>query len=195
MHIAFDGRNWQRRSLIVGIVFGLSVPMPFTLAGTKKDSASYSKSEGSQATATDIVSRGRAAIVPAGLTSADNLGGEWLLVLRVQPEAVAADSPVILEVYLRDPSGAADRYIGSYGFFPPPRVGEVREIYLPLQDRDAMANLLAGAPPPEIVVRLCEINSLHLRIPCGFACWTRGSLDSSSSGEMRGGMWMNPSNA
>jgi len=105
--------------------------------------------------ATDIVSRGRAAIVPASPASADQLGGEWLLVLRVQPEA-GADSAVIVEVYLRDPSGATDRYIGSYGFFPPPRVGEVRVLYLPLQDRAAMATLLAGEKPPEVVVRLFE---------------------------------------
>lgn len=157
MHIAFDGRHWQWQSLIAGIVLGLSVSTPFTLAGTRKGSSSYTKSEGVQEMATDIVSRGRAAIVPASPASADQLGGEWLLVLRVQPEA-GANSAVILEVYLRDPygAGAADRYIGSYGFFPPPRVGEVRVLYLPLQDRAAMATLLAGEKPPEVVVRLFE---------------------------------------
>lgn len=156
MHIAFGGRNWRWRLVVAGIILGLSVPASFTLAGARKDSEPGSKSERAEMKIVDVVSRGIPAIVPASPASADDHSGDRLVVLRVKPEVAAPYSPVILEVYLRDPSGGTDRYIGGYGFHPPPQVGEVRKIYLPLLEIRDVADLLAGAKLPDIVVRLFE---------------------------------------
>jgi hypothetical protein len=74
------------------------------------------------------------------------------LQLTVKPEVVAAGEPYLVNVYTvgKAPAGggkAAESYLGSFSFFPPPKPGEERTFTL-------AAPKLEGAPGQDITLKI-----------------------------------------
>ncbi len=84
----------------------------------------------------------------------DSGAGAAILTLRVRPEIVDPGAPVILQVFLKTNVPDAEKYIGSYGFFPPPAVGEEREIVMPMPLEAGNGTRADGSAPRTIEIRL-----------------------------------------
>lgn len=74
-----------------------------------------------------------------------SLGGTTSLQITVRPEAVERSEPYLVNVYVlpqpdgaRAPAAGEEKLVGSFSFFPPPRMGEARTFTLPAPNASAI---------------------------------------------------------
>lgn len=86
---------------------------------------------------TDLVTGTAPAVVDGAAAPEASGTAPRRLTVRIVAEQLDRVSGTVLQFFLRDPVSGSEVEVGTYGFFPPARVGQPRDIPLTLPDGTA----------------------------------------------------------